>query len=405
MHTKSQSRVIGARLCSIVLIACALALALPLQTGAQGPPLPWPAEYCTQGQLGGQIILICLPPSPTADPLGGWNGVLVVYAHGYVAPQMPLALPAGELGQIQLPGGQSAVEFLLGQGFAFATTSYSKNGYAVGVAEQDLNGLVGYFWSQVPVLLPPTTLLIGASEGGIITVQQIETYPGIYRGGLAMCGPIGGMPAQIQYLGDFRVIFDQFFQNVFRFGAVDVPEDAYLHWGKYESTIQDVILRHPDKSAQLFQITRAAWVPAVPETWVATAQQSLRFSVFGTNDMIATAGGNPYDNDGLRYTGAWNDIALNAKVERVEAWGTGPSYIAAYYQPRGDLQVPLVTIHNRLDPQVPYWHEALYKELVGASPLLTQIESSVPYGHCSFQADEVVKAFNALIGALMPPTP
>jgi hypothetical protein len=404
MRIKAQLREIGMRIASIVLVACALAVVLPLQTGAQDPP-PWPAAYCTQDQLGEQTILICLPPSPTPDPLGGWNGVLVVYAHGYVSPQLPLALPAGELGQIQLPDGQSAVEFILDQGFAFATTSYSTNGYAVGVAEQDLNALVDRFWAPLPPVLPRTTLLVGASEGGIITVQQIEKHPSMYQGGLAMCGPVGGMPAQIQYLGDFRVVFDQFFQNVFRFGVVDVPEDAYLDWGKYESTIQDVILRHPSKSAQLFEITNAAWVPDVPETWVATAQQSLHFSVFGTNDMIATAGGNPYENDDLWYTGARSDIALNAKVERVEAWGGGPGYVAAHYQPSGNLVVPLVTLHNPLDPQVPYWHEAMYAELVGGSPLLTQLTSSVPYGHCAFEPAEVVGAFNALIGPLMPPGP
>lgn len=409
MHTKVRFGKLGGRVCSVVLIACALLLALPLGTQAQGPALPWPEELCAQGQLGEQITLICMPPVP---PLYvPWNGVLVVYAHGYVAPQMPLALPAGELGQIQMPEGVSAVDFLLAQGFAFATTSYSENGYAVGVAEDDLNALVDYFWTQLPLPpplplpLPPTTLLIGASEGGIITVQQIEKYPARYQGGLAMCGPVGGMPAQIQYLGDFRVVFDQFFQNVFKFGAIDVPVDAYLDWDGYESKIRDVILRHPKKSVQLFQITNAAWLPAYPATWVVTAQQTLRYSVIATNDMIATAGGNPFDNDDLWYTGAWNDIALNAKVERVEAWGTGPSYAAAHYQPDGQVQRPLVTIHNEFDPQVPYWHEAMYAQKTWAGAPLVQYTSDVQYGHCAFTPDEVQQAFLTLVGMALPPLP
>jgi hypothetical protein len=323
---------------------------------------------------------------------------------------MPLALPAGELGRIQLPGGASAVDFVLSQGFAFATTSYSKNGYAVGAAEGDLNALVDHFWSlplppPMPVPIPPTTLLIGASEGGIITVQQIERYPNRYQGGLAMCGPVGGMPAQIQYLGDFRVVFDQFFQNVFQFGAVDVPQDAFLDWQEYEHEIEEVILRHPRKSAQLFDITNAAWIPGLPQTWVATAQQTLRYSVVATNDMILTAGGNPYENADVWYTGAWNDIALNAKLERVEAWGTGTSYVADHYQPTGALSRPLVTLHNPLDPQVPSWHEAMYSEMVPNGAPLVQYPSSVQYGHCAFDPLEVVQAFETLMAMVFAPLP
>jgi hypothetical protein len=63
-----------------------------------------------------KLILICIPPN--------WNGALVVYAHGYVPPQAPLALPIEEL----TLGGTFVPQIFLAQGFAFATSSYHKNG-------------------------------------------------------------------------------------------------------------------------------------------------------------------------------------------------------------------------------------------------------------------------------------
>src|SRR5258706_15129538 len=82
-----------------------------------------------------QLIQVCIPPV-------GWNGQLVIYSHGFVAPQLPLALPTAELAGI---GGNSTLATLLQSGFAFATTSFRKNGYAVEQAAQDINALLGYF--------------------------------------------------------------------------------------------------------------------------------------------------------------------------------------------------------------------------------------------------------------------
>jgi len=110
-----------------------LALALVLALGLNAPALAHARSPCQDGALGRQLILICIPPQ--------WNGQLVVYAHGYVAPQQPLALPVGEL----TIDGQFVPDKLLALGFAFATSSYSKNGYAIEQAGHDLNALVDYF--------------------------------------------------------------------------------------------------------------------------------------------------------------------------------------------------------------------------------------------------------------------
>jgi hypothetical protein len=85
----------------------------------------------------GDITLTCMPDQ--------WNGSLVVYAHGYVPPQLELALPEEEL-TVDYQGGETTVPaILMQQGFAFVTSSYSKNGYAVEQGGADLNALVASF--------------------------------------------------------------------------------------------------------------------------------------------------------------------------------------------------------------------------------------------------------------------
>ena len=138
-----------------LVLAFVVLMSLGIPAAAQAAdPAPWPGEpVCHEGTLpspglpGYQKTLVCLPVDVP------WNGILIVYAHGFVPPQAPLALPAGELSQITLPGGQSFVDLLMSLGFGFATSSYSKNGYAVQQAETDLNALVAFFRSSYPGLI------------------------------------------------------------------------------------------------------------------------------------------------------------------------------------------------------------------------------------------------------------
>ena len=53
-----------------------------------------------------------------------------------------------------------------------------------------------------------------------------EQRPDLFNGALAACGPVGDFAAQIDYLGDFRVLFDYFFPGVIPGGAVDVPDSV-----------------------------------------------------------------------------------------------------------------------------------------------------------------------------------
>jgi pimeloyl-ACP methyl ester carboxylesterase len=332
-----------------------------------------------------QIVLICVPAQ--------WNGDVVVYAHGYVAPQLPLALPLGEL---TLPDGQTVPEIVLTLGYAFLTTSYHKNGYAVEQAGDDLNQLVDYFISEAAPGPVGKVYLAGASEGGLIITMLIERYPERYDAGLALCGPLGGARDQMRYLGDFRAVFDVFFPAVFDFGIRDVPADAYLSWDDvYVPAIIGEVLSHPYRTEQLFRVTRAAREPDDPATWVNTALSVLRYSVFSTNDIIDVAGGQPFGNLFTWYSGSSRDFALNARVERVRADMTAREYLGRFYETTGRLSRPLVTLHTTRDDLVPFTHEVTYLKkafAAGRARNLTVIPVS-RYGHCNFTGEEIIGAF------------
>jgi pimeloyl-ACP methyl ester carboxylesterase len=357
-----------------------------------------------------QQILICLPENP---PEG--NGyTLIIYAHGYVYPQEPLALPFEEIG-----GNVSVIDHILNSGMAFATTSYSANGYAVQQAEEDLIALVNYF--NTTLAEADKVILVGASEGGLITTMMLERHSDLFDGGLAMCGPIGGMTEQLKYIGDFRVVFDYFFPWVFPYGLDPRDDEAALsfysevgtdEWEDfYEPRVEFAIESRPLRTLRLFDITDAAWNWFDSASFAETAKTVLRYSILGTYDLLDTAAseweeggceediGMPYDNNSPY---RWYDASwwLNRRVERIDGDTCAQVYISQYYDPTGMLQVPLVTLHNISDPAVPYWHEALYKELVdseGNSHNLTVLPPVLTYGHCNFKPWQVLGAFYILL--------
>jgi pimeloyl-ACP methyl ester carboxylesterase len=376
-----------------VLVAAVVAMSLgaPSSAPAQSPLPP----FCEEGSLPSrdphypddQLILTCIPPN--------WNGDLVMYAHGYMPAQLPLALPLEEL----TVDGIFIPTVLFSQGYAFATTSYHKNGYAVEQARKDLNDLLKHFKTLVPPDSLKKVFLVGASEGGEVAALMIEHFPGKYAGALAMCGPIGGGAYQVQYLSDFRAQFDYFFPDVFSFGVTDVPVDEYLNWSSDKDAIAVALASDPTATLQLYNVSGAALDPQDQTTAVASAWSILYYSIWGTNDLNSTAGGVPYDNRRTTYSGSLDDDALNRGIERVRSDGRARAYLRRFYQTTGKLQRPMVTLHNTLDPVVPFQHEVIYDDLVdraGSGSFLTVI-SVASYGHCNFTVQQIVAAFGVLV--------
>jgi len=376
-----------AAVCGAIVLGLALASAA-LAT-ASTPVLP---DSCKGGSLDGAQTLICMPKA--------WNGDLVVFAHGYVAPTgRPPVIP---LDQLQLPDGTSIPAVVTGLGFAFATTSYSVDGLAILEGVGDLEKLVRAFPAIAdppPDRLPDHVYLVGASEGGLVTTLAVEQAPEAFSGGLATCGPIGDFRRQIDYVGDFRVLFDYFFPRLIAGDAIDPPEVTQQQWDTtYVPRITAAFLRHPARLDQLLRVARAPYDPNEPQTKIETALGVLWYNVFATADLKAKLGDeNPYDNSRRLYLGSGNDFRLNLLVDRFHADEGALATIQKDYQTSGRLAGPLVTLHTTADPIVPYWHEPLYTLKALPSGLLHANLPVFRYGHCSFRAEEALVGLGLLV--------
>jgi uncharacterized repeat protein (TIGR01451 family) len=350
------------------------------------------SSFCEDGeQASGAKYRICLPTSPP------WNGDLVIYAHGYVSSGAPVAIPEDQL----VVGGISIPEVLNSLGYAFATTSYSTNGLAVREGIADLVDLIHVF-TTTRELTPTRIYLSGASEGGIITTLAVERYPDVFDGGLAACGPVDGLSKQIDHFGDFRIVFDYFFPGLMPGEPVTIPQWLIDSWDSYYATVVSPTITSPSSAyslTQLFSVTGAPHDPANPATMITTTRGLLWYNVFATNDSKAKLGGQPFDNTTRSYTGSDDDALLNQMVRRFTADQAALDEIQAHYQTTGGLAVPLVTIHTTLDEIVPYQHETLYLAKVAANHRMPWHEN-IPverYGHCNFEASEVLDAFVLLV--------
>jgi pimeloyl-ACP methyl ester carboxylesterase len=314
-----------------------------------------------------------------------------------VAFNEPVAIPED---QLCLPDGPCIPDIVNTLGFGFATTSYSTNGLAVLQGIEDVVDLVDLFAESQGE--PDRVYLVGASEGGLITVLAVEQHPDLFDGGVATCGPIGDFQRQIDYFGDFRAVFDFFFPNLLPGSPTEVPEVLINNWEAYYQQVVMPIVFNPANKGKLDQLLKVAHVPfdkKDPDTIETSVSDALWYNIFATNDAVEKLGGQPFDNQGRRYRGSNNDFLLNLLIERIDADQTARDEIDVNYQTSGELISPLVTLHTTKDQQVFFAHEWLYRKKVrdaGSRALHTNI-SARRYGHCNFKLSEVLLSFALLV--------
>jgi pimeloyl-ACP methyl ester carboxylesterase len=361
----------------------ALALLLPAAAGAQPPIQSGP---CVDGYLPhGAKSRICIPDV-------GWNGQLVLYAHGYVDVYQPKDFYHLDFGVVNLP------DLVQSQGFAFATTTYRQNGLAILEGADDMLNLLTKFTTQHGA--PLRTFIAGASEGGLVAALLLEQSPELFSSGLAACAPVGSFRGQVNYVGDFRVLFDYFFPDTIP-GTVDnIPPDVVPNWVTvYVPKIIQKLEANQARALELMRTSGAAFDPANLDTIAQTTLNVLYYNVFGGTDAETKLGGNPFGNRLRWYSGSSNDLRLNLRVHRVSASPTALA-VMTQYETTGRLTRPLVTLHTKGDEAIPFAHEPLYLLKV----LLTGHSGLLPlpvarYGHCSFTPNELLTAFGLTVAA------
>ena len=385
------------RLLSIPLLAFILLIGMVTSLRAQSvdPAAAAAPLACDPDgvQSTGAIYRICMPAA-------NWNGDLIIYAHGYVSPGVQIALPP-----LTLPGAFGTIDtFLTAQGFAFATTSYHRNGLAMLEGVEDLVDLANLFVEKHG--LPNRTILLGVSEGGAISVLALERHPSVFDGALAGCGPYGSFQGQVDYFGDFRVVFDYFFPGVLPPSPIDIPAPLTQTWEiTYYANLVKPIIMDPANQLSVTQVISVTGAPidssSFPTGTEKTFERLLWYNVIATNDATKQLGGNPFGNQGRPpYAGSLDDNALNAGVQRFAADPVAIRSIVISYETTGQLKKPLVTLHNKGDPVIPYSQVEAYKQKVqaaGSAALYTGFDAAAYYGHCEFGPNDLLPAFTKIL--------
>ncbi len=324
-----------------------------------------------------------------------WNRELVMYAHGYVDITQPVGIPEN---QLYTDDSTYLPDVVNDMGYAFALTSYSVNGLAVKEGVDDLADLTNIFKNEVG--RAKQTYLIGVSQGGLISTLSMEKNFFLYSGALSLCGPSGDFVEQLNYFGDFRVLFDYFFPGVLPGTAVDIPQELMDNWDNYQQKIIDAVSADPFAASQVLRFSGAPIDPKDPAvSTVYTFVSVLWYNAFATNNANEVLGGNPYDNSAREYKGGFNARAVNQGVARFTADPSALQAVANDYTTSGMIFKPMVMMHTLGDQIVPKKQMDMYVEKVAANGNsdLLKTQSIPRYGHCTFTSEEVMAAFSVLV--------
>lgn len=352
---------------------------------------PLPGAHVLYGTRNGSGYQIEVPDH--------WNGGLVMYAHGFEGFGLTLK-------EVTPPIRAHLIE----QGYAWAASSYSVNGWAVRPGADDLHDLRQLFINRVG--LPERTLIYGRSMGGNIVTDSLETYPDAYQGALIECGALVGLELFDYYLS-YRLVGEALVgQN---FGEMSLPvidpgfvlntypkvirprlgePGAYTALGRQFDSVQKYLSGGPRPFRQEGLATRAEGV-SFYEAGFSTRERGVANLTPGLQ-VMTNVGAVYHIDPGLGLDAA----TLNREVQRIVA-APGVRDLpspALYGIPTGNIRVPVLTQHTTGDPLVPIFVEANYRrkvEAAGKGDLLVQRAVRRP-GHCQFSLAEQTRGFDDL---------
>jgi len=320
-----------------------------------------------------------------------WNGQVVYYAHGFRGnpPALTVSFPPLR-------------EYFVAHGYAWAASSYSKNGYEPGAGARDTLALRDVFAEKVGT--PSKSYIYGQSMGGHVVSLSLEQYPTAYDGALSECGVVSG----------HEVL------------------DYFLSWGTLSGYFAGVDLHGLTSDAQVFGSTISGEI--APRLGTAD-EPTAAGSAFADVIKNLTGGDRPFFREGYAMNYGFNfailvnavgtagpsnaaaqnvdtryridegfgvtSEQLNREVSRVEANATyrDRARWPEFAPLTGRIERPHLTIHGTGDLFVPISLEQSYRRIVDAAgngDLLVQ-RAVRRAGHCAFSDTERTRAFEDLV--------
>ena len=318
-----------------------------------------------------------------------WNGMLVLYAHGFRGTGLELTVSDPRIRRL-----------LVENGYAWAASSYSKNGYDVKQGVKDTHALGQLFNGMVGN--PSRTYITGHSMGGHITGVAIEQFPHAYAGALPMCGVMGDNEL-FDYFLDYNLVAQALAGVQAQFPFPPDYQTAVVPGVKIALGPAFPAVLNPEgvKLRGVTQNISGGTRPSFATSF--TVWGSFLFTVGVTGGNIGVAPGNVQDNSMTVYqidsdpALSPDETALNATVLRVaqDPQGRHPNGLTDIPAISGNLAIPVVSLHTIGDLFVPFSMEQLYARRAaeqGRADLLVQ-RAIRDHGHCGFAVQEEERAF------------
>ena len=321
------------------------------------------------GSINGAAFRIDVPEN--------WNGGLVVYCHGYS--------PKPGTYNDQKLALQLAV--FTDQGFAVAQSGYATGGWAIQEAIVDTEALRRYFVAKYGK--PKETYITGHSMGGFLTMMTMETNPTVYDAGMPLCGPLAA-PVTFMSRGAFdgMVLFNFYFPGILP-DPMKIPAD-FVNDRALQDKIETALDAAPEKAAALRRQNNLKSNKDLAST--------MAFVSYLIKELQDRAGGNPFDNRNVIYSGTLDDNAVNSAIPRYTADPKAIADLHSVYSPTGRIQKPMLAIHTSYDPLVPVNIPNTYESTTqdaGTSALFVQ-QFVKHDGHCAITPGEIASGFSQL---------
>ena len=365
----------------LVLAGCASAPTTSVETAPQAQACPQgvPAgARCLRGQDSAAAHYLIVMPAQ-------WSGVLVVHAHGGPALGPPQATRADE--DIK----RWAITVRLGH--AWAGSVFRQGGFGVTTAAEDTERVRRIF--ALHVAKPRRTLLHGQSWGAMVATRAAELYPQSWDGILLTSGVVAG-PATYDFRLDLRAIYQHLCKNHPRPEelqyplALGLPVDSKLSNADLVARADECLgVRKPAAQRTPVQAQKLKTIVDVLKIPEDSVVSHLNWGTFTLRDVVIKNGGaSPFGNEGVRYKGSTDDIALNAAVPRFKADAKATALFAADVDHRGRFTVPVLSGHGIGDATVfVESNDTLRQRMVAAGNGERLVQTFVDSGEHSYWGD------------------
>jgi pimeloyl-ACP methyl ester carboxylesterase len=323
-------------------------------------------------ELGGTVYAIEMPDD--------WNGRLVLWAHGFrgLDPELVVDMPPIR-------------EYLIENGYAWAASSYSANGFVPFEGAHETAALHDFFIQEFGQ--PDYTYIAGGSMGGNVTLLSLELFPSRYDGALAACSSMG--LGELDFIGHYVVL------GAYAAGVTQEEFDSIESITELGERIL-LTLQFNRKARDLFE-NLVATLTGGPRPFRHEGFEDFYLPNFLLAAEFAPSLLDAFDNTEFVYPGdpasGISAEEVNQEVVRVAGDPQVRNADPNLSDLSGAVPIPLLMIHTTGDGWVPISGMKAFRRLADAAgngDLLVQ-RAVRARGHCDFSDQELIRVAEDLM--------